>query len=148
MTATNTQVVTEWVKSLSTVDATKVGPTLPADPAVWADTGFWQVAVVGGSPNVDLGLKQPVVEVSCWTVDTATAFPPYNRAEAMAADVLEEALSALTQTLSVQTGWNPPVNASVVLLGVSPVSEPMRVPDPRTGYARVMVQVQAWWDVS
>lgn len=143
MTATNTAVIEAWLKTLEPVtDASKVGPTLPSATAGWASTGFWQVTTVGGSPHPDLGTARPVTEVSCWAATPNSEFAPHNRAEQMAMDVRNAAARPVTTRTELTVNGE-----EVVLLGVSVVSEPRRVPEPRTGYARSMVQLAAHWGV-
>lgn len=134
--STSTRVVETWLQTLPFVDSAMVGPTLPADMSVWASSGFWQVTVVGGSPNVDLGTKEPVLEIACWAATPEATYPPFNRAERMATQVRDAALEARTQGLV----------DNVFLLGITPLTEPMRIPDERTGFARVSLQVMAWWN--
>jgi hypothetical protein len=137
-TLTSTQVVTQWIKSLPGVNPALVGPTLPRDPAVWIGSAFWQVILVGGTPNPDLPLKEPVVEVSVWTAAADGVAAPYNRAESLCTDIRNAAYNARSKHLSV-------AGQDVFLLGLLPMSEPQRVPDVRTNYARVRAQVLAYW---
>lgn len=135
---TGTQVIEAWVKSLNLVSSTMVGPTLPPDHTTWASTGFFQVSVVGGDANVDLGTKEPVYEISYWLTSADGHPAPFNTAENAAYNIYNAAQNARSQHLTVGS-------TTVFLLGISPISMPMRVPDPRTGFARVMVQVRGVW---
>ncbi len=140
MAITNTQVVEAWLKTIAAIPDALVGPSLPSDNSTWGATGFWQVTTVGGSPHPDLGIKIPVVEVSCWTATPDGNAAPTNRAESLATDVRNEAMAARTMRLTIG-------DKTVFLLGITAISEPLRVPDVRTNYARSMVQVQANWEV-
>ena len=140
MAITNTQVVEAWLKTIDSVPDSLVGPTLPSDNSTWGASGFYQVTTVGGTPNPDLGIKEPVVAISCWAAVAEGSHAPTNRAESYATDIRNAAMSARTMRLTIGA-------TTVFLLGVNAVTEPLRVPDVRTNYARSDVQVQVWWEV-
>lgn len=54
-----------------------VGARLPGDTASWADTGFVQISVVGGSPNVYGPLRRPVLDVRAKWIAPASKQPPW-----------------------------------------------------------------------
>lgn len=65
-----------------------VGAKLPGDTATWAQTGFVQIAGVGGSPNLYAPLRRPVIDVRARWIAPASKQPPWNRAADLAERII------------------------------------------------------------
>ena len=65
-----------------------VGAKLPGDLKSWASTGFVQISVVGGSPNVYAPLRRPVIDVRAKWVAPASKQPPWYQANDLAERIL------------------------------------------------------------
>lgn len=65
-----------------------VGAKLPGDTASWAQTGFVQIAGVGGSPNVYAPLRRPVFDVRARWIAPSSKQPPWNQAADLAERII------------------------------------------------------------
>lgn len=127
-----------------------VGTTLPVDITKWADTGFLQVsALPGGLPDVDVPLRRPILQLDAWatanTSGTASSIkPPWNLANR-----LVELVRLATE--AGQTGYygkpvTMPANYGPARVQAAYlVSEPRRVNDDPSGYARFTVDLAIDW---
>jgi hypothetical protein len=111
---------------------------------VLSDTvrGFVTVpAVVGGSGR-DTPLRVPVMQVECWGAAIDSDRPHYGAAEQLAEDVVFEVYNdaAYPRTVTQRTGYNAALIQSARL-----ITEPRRLDDPDTGYARYVLDVELAW---
>lgn len=72
---TSPLVARAWLALVDGITAEMTGTTLPpirdnSLPA-WTGTGFLSVMTVGGSPDPDTLMAQPVVSVKCWAVNAS-----------------------------------------------------------------------------
>jgi hypothetical protein len=130
-----------WVKSLPGMDATKVATVVPGDTSKWSATGFVTVTAVGGSPNIYVPMRHPVVQISAWMVRENSEKAPWGEAQ-----VLAEAIHAafydqanLAQTFT-WTNYRP-----AVLHSGYPLQEPRKIPGSAAGYAHVQFDAQLHW---
>lgn len=81
-------VATTFLKSLNLSSSTSfgVGTTLPEDKASWKD-GFVQVSIVGGSPDIDVPTRRPLIQVDCWVPSINSSKPQWGRAATIAEDI-------------------------------------------------------------
>jgi hypothetical protein len=88
--ATTDLVAIAWLKDLvGDIVATTV-PRLPESgiPA-WAETGFVTVHTSGGSTNMYVPMRQPVVMFDCWAASANSIKPPWNKATALAEAIVD-----------------------------------------------------------
>jgi hypothetical protein len=76
-----------WLRGLAGVPTTGVGTTLPRDNETWAASGFVQIETVGGSPNIDVPIYQPVISVHCWANKANSSQPPWGKANQLAEQI-------------------------------------------------------------
>lgn len=124
--------------------------TLPA----WVATGLLTVQVVGGSPDIEMPIAQPVLSVKCWAVN-ASQDPqtgqsivqnkvPWTRSEELAEMVrqasygMQRDASAKLVTLPVAGYYQAAVNSAYLL------TEPRPLQDP-TKYACHQFDLQLFW---
>jgi hypothetical protein len=80
-----------WIASIAGFTPAMTGTQLPPDadpddsPAVWLQTGFVTVAVVGGGLDDLLPVHRPVMEVKCWAAIPGSDQPPWMMARNLAA---------------------------------------------------------------
>lgn len=78
-------VAVAWVKGIAGVPPSGVGTTLPGDNTTWAASGFAQVSgPVGGTPDMDVPLHRPVMQVDTWACNLGSAKPPWGKANQLA----------------------------------------------------------------
>lgn len=127
--------------------AGQVGTTLPKDVAAWQDQGFLQVQSIPGGrqPDVDLPLRLPVLQLDGWaTSGPSSSKPPWNLANRLLELVRLACEDAQTgkygKTLVVKADYR---NARVQ--AVYPLTEPARVPEDPSGYARFTMDLAVDW---
>lgn len=145
--ATTDLVVTAWLATIPGITAAMVGTTLPrpaADGTVsWADTGFVQATTgVGGTPNKDVPLSSPVVQIDCWATQSNSDLPPRAKANALAMAVWWAAVlnTGIETVLALRSGYAGARVMSAYLLG-----EPRPVYGDPSDYARYTVDMAMNW---
>lgn len=136
-------VAVTFIRSLSVMPSATsgVGTTLPEDTSKWID-GFAQLQVVGGSPDRDVATKKPLVQVDVYVPSISSSKPQWGKAATIAADIVEKlyALQNVGQELSLGAAFK---NARVQ--SAYAASEPRRVNNDPSGYARYTVDVSLSW---
>lgn len=143
---TSPLVARAWLALVPGITAAMTGTTLPRIPTdslpAWAATGFLTVQVVGGSPDAEMALAQPVVSVKCWAVN-ATQDPdsgkvavqarvPWARSEALAEAVRQASYpmqrdpASRLVSLPVAGYQKASVNSAYLLSEIRPLQDPTR----------------------
>ncbi|HWB38440.1 MAG TPA: hypothetical protein VHA75_20680 [Rugosimonospora sp.] len=117
------------------------GLDLPEDNTTWAASGFIQVHTVGGTPGVHFPLRQPVVSVDCWAVDSDGEYPPWNRALQMA----EQVVAACYDPASKRQVTLPAAYLPAHVQSAYPLTEPRRVPSDVAAYAHAQFDLALNW---
>lgn len=137
-----------WLK---TVLGDIVATTLPKPgrdgTLSWADTGFVTLVIAGGSPNIYVPLRDPVIGVSCWAVNPGSQKPPWRDASNLAETIVaacQDHPSIPKQALSLPSGYPDVQIKSAYVTG-----DPRRIPDDASSYARYDIPglVIAWTEV-
>lgn len=127
-----------------------VGPSLPKDTTKWAASGFVQVsALAAGTPNVDIPLRRPVLQIDAWgtanTSGTASSIkPPWN----LAAQLIEAIRIATEDAQTGHYGKSIDVKANYRQARIQAaylVTEPVKVDDDPSGYARFTADLAIDW---
>lgn len=109
--------------------AAQVGEQLPADNTTWASTGFVTVAVVGGSPDVDVQIKKPVMQIDCWAASPGSNKPSWGIAAILAEQIrracYDRSLTSFGRPLPISVGGT--VYPSANCLSVFVLTEPRRI---------------------
>lgn len=139
-------VATSYLRSLSLGPSASfgVGTTLPEATASWKD-GFIQVSVVGGSPDVDVPTRRPLLQIDCWVPSINSSKPQWGRANTIAENVVA-ALFELN-TLPPKLSLGPNFKDAIVQSGYA-VSEPRRISNDPAGHARYTVDIILTWVVA
>jgi hypothetical protein len=142
--ATPELVAEAWLK---TVVGDRVATTLPKDNATWAASGFCTLVVAGGTPNLYVPLREPVIGVDCWANNPSSQKPPWNKAAALAEAIQAACYDhrAIPQTVALPAGYPAAQVKSAYTTG-----EPRRIPDDPSSYARFSIPglVLSWVGVS
>lgn len=144
--ATTDLVAVAWLASLPGFSAAMVGSILPrpdADGIVpWAQTGFVQATIVGGSPDLYVPLASPVIQVDCWATQSNSDLPPYAKAASLAESIrwacLDEA--NFQGAISVRSGYAQARVKSAYLL-----TEPRRVYGDEADFGRFLLNLTLNW---
>lgn len=131
--ATPELVAIAWLKG---VVGDRVATMLPKDNASWAASGFCTIDTVGGSPNMYVPLREPVMGVDCWANNPSSQKPPWNKA-AMLAEAIQAACydhRTIPQTVTLPTGY-----PAVQVKSAYTTGESRRIPDDPSSYARYSI---------
>jgi hypothetical protein len=137
--ATTELVTVAWLKG---VVGDIVATTLPRSNASWAASGFVQVATVGGTANMYVPIRQPVMSVACWAGSPESNRPPWNKATWLA-EQIQAACYDVANTprlLTLPTGY-----PHARVLSAYTAYEPRRVPDDEASYARINFGLVVNW---
>jgi hypothetical protein len=77
-------VAVSYFQQLPGLHADVVATQLPKNEADWAADGAITVQVVGGHPDADLPVRNPLVQVDCWATTLNSNKPPWFKAAALA----------------------------------------------------------------
>lgn len=137
----NTELVAiAWLRGMGLLN---VGTTLPGDESKWADEGFVQVTTVGGAPDVDIPARRPVVQIDFWAANSNSAKVPWGRANHLAERVYDATfIDSVSTMVTLETGAN---YRQARLMSAYALTEPRRVNDDPSGYARYLMDVQLNW---
>lgn len=130
-----------WVKAALGWSG-NVGTELPGDQSSWAELGFVQMSVVGGSESPDLSFGAPVFAVDCWAVVPNSRRPPWNMASQLCTLIKKAAFDAHVSPLLV----TPPGGyASAAVRSAVAQTVPIRMLDDPSSFARKRFHLQMWW---
>jgi hypothetical protein len=137
----NELVLAAWIQAvLNQVGG--VGSNLPSDETSWKDTGFVQIAVVGGSSSPTMPVKSPVFGVKCTAVAPGSRRPPWDQANQLAERIRAGCFTAQQAPLEVTLpdGYEHAAVRSAFLL-----TEPRRLGGDDSAYARYQFDLQMHW---
>ncbi|MEU1272982.1 hypothetical protein [Streptomyces sp. NPDC005799] len=145
--ATPELVAEAWLK---TVVGDIVATTLPkpgADGTIsWADTGFVTLVTAGGTPNLYVPLREPVMGVDCWAANPQSQKPPWRKAACLAEAIQAACYDhpAIPKVVMLPTGYPQAQVKSAYTTG-----DHRRIPDDPSSYARYSIPglVIAWTEV-
>ncbi|WP_393075272.1 hypothetical protein [Streptomyces sp. LN704] len=146
--ATPELVTTAWLISIV---GDRVATTLPKpgpDGLSWADGGFVTHVVAGGSSNIYVPLRTPVMGVSCWAANPDSQKPPWGKASNLAETIVAACLDHpnVPRTALALPGGYPDVQVKSAYT----VGDPRRITDDASSYARYDIPglVIAWTEVT
>ncbi len=141
--ATSELVTAAWISSIPGFTA-GTGEQLP-DETTWYETGFVTVAVAGGSPDVDMRIGKPVMQIDCWAAAPGSNKPPWQLANNIAEQIRAAAYDRLhfgrPLTLAVNDVPYPLARAMTVYV----LTEPHRVYGDSADLAGYSFDAQVQW---
>lgn len=138
----NELVAVAWLKSKVAALGSAVATELPADVGSWSDTGFTVVSTTGGSPNIYLPVREPVLTLDFYAVSVNSGRPPWNRASQLG----EATYAALVDHGSIPAVLAMPTNyAPARVLTAMARTEPRRIRGDDASYARFSMDMEIWW---
>lgn len=149
--ATSELVAISWLTTLPGITSGMVAstlPVLPTDPvalaASWASTGFLTVAIAGGTPDLDLPIRRPLVQVDAWWVAPNSQRPPWAKCDQLMAKVMAGCHGTISGTREVncQAGTST-VPARVYSAWAA--MEPMRLYSDDASYAHLRCDLRLDW---
>tara|TARA_B100000700_G_scaffold110520_4_gene124544 strand:- start:998 stop:1480 length:483 start_codon:yes stop_codon:yes gene_type:complete len=145
---TSDLVAVAWLRQrVPLLDAGSVATALPSDASLWAEAGFVTARAVTGIPDIDTFTRRPIVQVDCWAVgmDAAgnvTTKPPWNKAARLAELIRNatEDVQAYGRPVELPAAYLPARVQAAYLY-----SEPSKVTDDPSGYARITFDMALDW---
>lgn len=138
---TNELVAVQWIKSINGIPTNSVNTQLPADNSTWEVSGFIQVSMAGGSPDMYTPQNQPLLQVDCWAAKPNSEKPPWGKANNLA-----EIIKAACYD---KRYWGhlamPPTHENVRVLGSVATTEPRRVQGDEARFACYTFDLQLFW---
>lgn len=144
MPPTNEVVALAWLSQrVEGITEGQVATSLPSDVTKWADEGFVQVqAIPGGSPDIDTFQRRPVLQLDFWATTPGSNKPPWNEANNLAERVriATEEGQSFGKPVVLHPRFSGARVQSAYLL-----TEPTRVTDDPSGYARFTADLMLHW---
>lgn len=141
---TNALVAVAWLgQRVAGLAPGMVATRLPRDLGAWAEIGFVQATVVSGTPDVDVPIRRPLVQIDAWAHSPDGVKPPVNKAARLA-----ELVRVATELPSAK--YSSPVEmpanyAGAIVLSAYVVTEPYEVTDDPSGFARISLDLVLEW---
>jgi hypothetical protein len=139
-------VAVAWLRRNAKFSERNIGiaTTLPSDRAKLV-SGFITTQVVGGSPELELPIRKPVVAVSSWAAPATegSSKTPWPQAAAISEWIWE--MTWDRAHMNVTLSFSLPGYAQARVFTVEALTEPRRVEDDPSGYARVDVDLLINW---
>lgn len=136
-----------WISSIPGFTPGIADAQLPADDNTWKDTGFVTVTSTGGSPDVDVQVAKPVVQVDCWACTPGSNLPPWLQASGLAEQIRAACYDRLTFGRELRPVSNGVVYPTAKAQTVYMLTEPRRVYDDVGDYARFSFDLAFSWIV-
>jgi len=149
--ATSELAAVAWIGSIPDLSAQMVATTLPPDanadgsPASWLITGFITVAVVGGSPDIYLPVKKPVIQVDCWAARPGSNKPPWGQANVIAETIRYATLQRTGFNRPLTLGANGIPYPGAVVTSAYFATEFRRLYSDAADYARYQADMALCW---
>lgn len=141
---TNEIVAVAWLRTLPGVPADKVNTTLP-DSKVWADTGFVQVTLISGAPDMYVPQRQPVLQIGCWAVNPDSQKPPWGKANNLAERIVTVCQPHRQREVFRPRLVTPPQFADVRVQTGHALTEPRRMVPDDARMALYQFDLQLYW---
>lgn len=144
LSPSSTVVAVGWF-SLAVPDV-GVDRKLPSATNAMRSNGFVRIQLAGGSPDVDVASRSPVIAAECWVPPSAAgdSLAPWNQAEHLAERLIEATYDRTLMNVAVDLSglgdYGPAHVFTVVALG-----EPRQGPDDPSNWARFDVTAQLTW---
>lgn len=137
-------VAVAFIKTMSGIATNgMVSTQLPEDNTSWAASGFIKCGpVVGGSPEMYVPIRKPVIQLNCYAVNSNTMFPDWGKAEELANLIVEGTFdtSLLYKALTLRSGVN-----QALVMSAEAMTEPARLEDNPSAYASYTVDLKLTW---
>jgi hypothetical protein len=139
---TNALVAAAWIaQRVAGFTPAMVSTRLPRDVTTWQATGFVQVTPITGTPDVDLDVRHPLVQVDTWAAGSTTS-PPIGKANVLAERIRIATFDGALYGKPVET---PHDYDDAIVLSAYALTEPAEVPDDPSGYARFTFDLALDW---
>lgn len=141
---TNSLVAVAWLSQrVPGITPAMVATSLPRDSSTWSSLGFVQATVITGTPDVDVPIRRPLIQVDLWAMTPDSARPPLAKAANLAELVR---VATELETARYSSPVTMPANyAGAIVLSAYVASEPAEIPDDPSGYAHFTMDLRLEW---
>jgi hypothetical protein len=135
-------VAAAWLRDAVSYLGGRVATSLPTDNSTWSASGFTVVSAIGGTPDIYVPRREPIISIDCYGVAARSGKPPWNLASQQAEQIRLAMLDHATvpRKLTMPTGYR-----SAYLQQAIPRSEPRRINDDVASYAHYQLDAEFWW---
>lgn len=153
----NDLVAVAWIGGIPGLSASMVSTNLPQDVTTWQTNGFITTSVIGGSPDLYLPIRKPVVQIDCWAVNPNSGKPPWGKANQLAELVRDhvQTMNRMTanfhRLLSFPQGNYSGAVVMDAMLRTEPrraIAQGMMPVGDEASYARYLFDVEMHWRVA
>jgi hypothetical protein len=140
------QVGVEWLRAAVPYLEGNVATELPAERGAWAAKGFVVVTVVGGSTDIDTGMRHPALSLKAYAVSESSKRPPRYKAAQLLEQIREAIVSGQDTRLPSRLVVIPRaayLNAKVSTATI--LSEPRQITDDVADYAVYDMDISLYW---
>jgi hypothetical protein len=134
-----------WLGSIPNLSPAMVSSQLPADASTWAATGFITVAVVGGTPDIDLPVKNPVLQLDFYAVQLGSQKAPWSVSNVLAETVRNATLKRVGQKRVLQIVVGNATYPPAVVQSAYFMTEPRRKFGDPGNYASYTADMAMTW---
>lgn len=142
---TDELVARAWaIAAVPGMTAAKIVTTLPVPP--WTDNEIVQIVQVGGTPDPELPVFEPVYSFQCYATRDGSAKPPWGQANQLALKIWKVTFSWAYNN-SPRVLLTMPVSGygQAIVRTATAVSQPRRIPADPSQYAIYGVDVHLSW---
>jgi hypothetical protein len=140
-----------WLKALTDrLNPDMIGTILPGPDAEsnnlsWGSSGFVQVAAIGGTPMVDLPVRQSVLSVDTWAANVGRKRAPWGRANNLAEGIVTAVWDLdENDVLYKRPVATPAAYRNALVLNAS-TTEPVRRPSDEANWAHYGFDLSLTW---
>lgn len=138
-------VAVSYFQQMPGLKADVIATQLPKDEADWAANGAITVQVVGGHPDSDLPVRNPLVQVDCWATTLKSNKPPWFKAAALAEAAWLGTRNRNRGARRVPVSAGPVVYPAAIVLTALWLTEWRRVYDDKADAARYSADLGMSW---
>lgn len=139
---TSDLVALAWLKGIDGLSPDSISTTLPSDNSKLVD-GFVVVSTVGGSPDIYVPMRNPVVAVDCYAAPVSGNKAPWARANALAEAIRMACYDRVDREVQITPGDYLPARVVSAYM----VTEPRRINGDPAGFARYSADLQLHYTV-
>lgn len=141
---TNEIVATAWLRAVPGLPGQQINTTLPKKEEAWAPSGFVQVLLLQGRPDLYVPQRQPIFQVDLWGVNPGSGKPPWGQVNDLA-ETIVAACEVGNQRRSFGRVVTPPQFSDVFVQTGHVLTEPKRIPDDEARFAHYQLELQLYW---
>jgi hypothetical protein len=147
---TSELVAVYWLKALTELHPDFISPILPGpDPESgnlsWGASAYVQVQAVGGTPDIDVPLRNPVLSIDTWATNVGKKRAPWGRANNAAEAIVNAVWDLDENSVLYRRPVNLPAAYQDALVLNATAGEPARRPSDEANYAHYGFELTLNW---